>query len=43
MIKNKERDVVIKPVDNLEVTSYREVHYIPHREVVKEEKLQSSM
>ena len=37
-IKDLERDGVIELVDNPEVIRHGEVHYIPHREVVKEER-----
>ena len=38
IIKNQEREGVIEPVHNPEVKRHGEVHYIPHREVVKEER-----
>ena len=38
IFKEQERNGVIEPVDNPEVIRHREVHYIPHKEVVKEER-----
>ena len=38
VIKGQERDGVIKPVDHPEVVRHGDVHYIPHREVVTEER-----
>ena len=38
IIKEQERDGVIEPNDNAEVIRHGEVHYIPHREVVKEKR-----
>ena len=38
IIKDQEREGVIKSAENPEVIRYREVHYIPHREVIKEER-----
>ena len=38
IIKDQERDGVIEPVDNPEFIRHGEVHYIPQREEVKEER-----
>ena len=38
IINDQERDGVIEPVDDPKVIRHGEVHYIPHREVVKEER-----
>ena len=38
IVKEQERNGVIEPVDNPEVVRHQEVHYIPHKEVVKEER-----
>ena len=38
IITNQGKDGIIGSVDNREVIRHGEVHYIPHREIVKEER-----